>query len=51
MAPSGPQNASDLQALLQGGTLAGSWALDPTRSTVSLNTRHTFGLLPLQGAF
>ena len=51
MAPSAQQTASDLQALLQGGTLAGSWTLDPARSTVVLNTRHTFGLLPLQGAF
>ena len=40
-----------MQALLQGGTLAGSWTLDPARSQVHLNTRHTWGLRPLQGVF
>ncbi|HEX3713034.1 MAG TPA: YceI family protein [Trebonia sp.] len=42
---------SALQTLLQDGNLAGSWTLDPARSEVQLKTRHTWGLLPLQGAF
>ena len=40
-----------LQALLQDGQLAGSWTLDPARSEVRLQTRHTWGLRPLRGAF
>ena len=48
---SGPLTESDLQALLRDGDLAGSWTLDPARSEVRLTTRHTWGLLPLHGAF
>jgi polyisoprenoid-binding protein YceI len=40
-----------VQALLQDGKLAGSWTLDATRSEVRLETRHTWGLRPLHGAF
>ena len=40
-----------LQALLQDGKLAGSWTLDPARTEVLLETRHTWGLRPLQGVF
>jgi polyisoprenoid-binding protein YceI len=40
-----------LEALLQDGTLAGSWTLDAARSQVRLKTRHTWGLLPLSGVF
>jgi polyisoprenoid-binding protein YceI len=43
--------ASALQALIQDGTLTGSWTLDPARSQVLLETRHTWGLLPLHGVF
>jgi polyisoprenoid-binding protein YceI len=43
--------SSALQALLQDGGLAGSWTLDPDRSEVQLNTRHTWGLRPLKGVF
>jgi polyisoprenoid-binding protein YceI len=43
--------SSALQAQLQDGKLAGSWTLDPARSEVRLRTRHTFGLLPLDGVF
>ena len=43
--------ASALQALVQDGTLAGSWALDPSRSQVELETRHTWGLRPIHGVF
>ena len=51
MTQSGQLTTSALQALLQDGKLAGSWALDPARSEVTLRTRHTFGLLPLHGVF
>ena len=44
-------NPSAVQELLAGGTLAGTWTLDPARSKVALRTRHTWGLLPLQGHF
>jgi polyisoprenoid-binding protein YceI len=40
-----------LQELLRDGTLAGSWALDPARSEVRLESRHTWGLLPVRGVF
>lgn len=46
-----PLTESELQGLLRGGSLAGSWTLDPARSTVKLTTRHTWGLLPLHGGF
>jgi polyisoprenoid-binding protein YceI len=42
---------SALQALVQDGTLAGSWTLDPGRSQVQLESRHTWGLLPVHGVF
>jgi polyisoprenoid-binding protein YceI len=51
MAPSGQLTTSALQALLRDGELAGSWTLDPARSEVRLNTRHTWGLRPLTGYF
>jgi polyisoprenoid-binding protein YceI len=51
MTQSGLLTSSALQALLQDGKLAGSWTLDPARSEVRLRTRHTFGLLPLNGVF
>jgi polyisoprenoid-binding protein YceI len=51
MAPSEQLTAPALQALLEGGSLAGSWTLDPARSQVRLTTRHTWGLRPLQGLF
>lgn len=38
-------------ALAQDGTLAGSWILDPARSQVRLQSRHTWGLLPVRGVF
>jgi polyisoprenoid-binding protein YceI len=51
MAPSGQLTSPALQALLRDGELAGSWTLDPARSEVMLKTRHTWGLLPLNGVF
>ena len=43
--------ASALQTLVHDGTLAGSWALDSSRSHVELETRHTWGLRPIHGVF
>jgi polyisoprenoid-binding protein YceI len=37
--------------LVEYGEFAGSWTLDPARSTVQLKTRHTWGLRELVGAF
>jgi polyisoprenoid-binding protein YceI len=51
MAPSEPLTPSALQALLDDGKLAGSWTLDPARTEVLLETRHTWGLRPLHGVF
>ena len=51
MASSEQPASPALQALLQDGSLAGTWTLDPARSEVVLHTRHTWGLLPLRGVF
>jgi polyisoprenoid-binding protein YceI len=51
MSPEGQPTASALQALVKDGALAGSWTLDPARSQVLLETRHTWGLFPLHGVF
>jgi polyisoprenoid-binding protein YceI len=51
MTPSGQLTSSALRVLLRDGELAGSWTLDPGRSEVRLNTRHTWGLRPLTGVF
>jgi polyisoprenoid-binding protein YceI len=51
MAPSERLTPSALQALLDDGSLAGSWTLDAARSEVLLETRHTWGLRPLHGVF
>jgi polyisoprenoid-binding protein YceI len=40
-----------LQALVQDGTLSGSWTLDPARSEVRLESKHTWGLRPVHGIF
>jgi polyisoprenoid-binding protein YceI len=51
MAAQGQPTTSALQALVQDGTLAGSWVLDPARSEVLLESRHTWGLRPVHGVF
>jgi polyisoprenoid-binding protein YceI len=50
MAPSG-QTTSRVQALLQDPALAGTWTLDPSRSTVGLRSKSMWGLVPVKGAF
>ena len=51
MTPQGQPTTSALQALAGDGALAGTWILDPARSQVRLQTRHTWGLRPLHGVF
>ena len=51
MTSQGHPAASALQALAQDGTLTGSCILDPARSEVRLESRHTWGLRPLHGIF
>jgi polyisoprenoid-binding protein YceI len=51
MTSHGQLAGSDLQGLVQDGTLTGSWTLDPARSEVLLESRHTWGLLPVRGVF
>src|SRR3984885_12633822 len=46
-----PPEQPALLAQLRDGSLEGSWTMDPARSEVVLRTRHTWGLLPLRGAF
>jgi polyisoprenoid-binding protein YceI len=40
-----------MQELLKNAALAGEWILDSARSTVSLKTRSTGGLVPVNGVF
>jgi polyisoprenoid-binding protein YceI len=51
MKSQGQQAGSDLQTLVKDGALAGPWTLDPARSEVVLESRHTWGLLPVRGVF
>jgi len=51
MTSQGQPTTSALQALVNDGTLTGSWILDPARSEVRLETRHTWGLRPVHGVF
>ncbi|MGH3403826.1 MAG: YceI family protein [Streptosporangiaceae bacterium] len=45
------QATSALQAQVASGALAGSWTLDPARSTVTLRSKSVWGLVPVKGAF
>jgi len=51
MTPQGQPATPALQALIEDGTLTGSWTLDPARSEVRLESRHTWGLRPVHGVF
>src|SRR5215470_7033979 len=51
MASSGQLTSSALRALLQDAKLAGSWALDASRSEVRLKSRSVWGLVPVKGVF
>jgi polyisoprenoid-binding protein YceI len=48
--PTGQAPAA-LQAQLASGSLAGSWALDPARSTATLRSKSIWGLVPVKGVF
>jgi polyisoprenoid-binding protein YceI len=50
-APSGPTTATATAALLQGGTLAGKWLLDPRRSSIQMKSRSMAALVPVNGVF
>jgi polyisoprenoid-binding protein YceI len=43
--------ASETQALLADGKLAGSWALDGARSSVGLRTKSVWGMVKVKGVF
>ncbi len=51
MTQQGQPTTPALQAMVQDGTLTGSWTLDPARSEVLLESRHTWGLRPVHGVF
>jgi len=36
---------------LAGGSMAGTWTLDPTRSSASLRSKSVWGLVPVKGVF
>lgn len=45
------QGSADLQAQLADGSLAGKWMLDNGRSTVALQSKSMWGLVPVKGVF
>src|SRR5580704_3690132 len=51
MAPSGQTNAPALQALLKDAALTGTWTLDASKSTVGLQSKSMWGLVPVKGVF
>ncbi len=51
MAPSGQVTAPALQELLADATLAGDWTLDGAKSTIGLQSKIIWGLIPVKGAF
>lgn len=51
MAPTQQMTTSALQAMLKDGTLAGSWTLDGSRSTIGLRSKSMWGLAPVKGVF
>jgi polyisoprenoid-binding protein YceI len=51
MSVSGQLTSLAVRELLNEASLAGSWVLDASKSSVELRTRHTWGLRPLKGVF
>jgi polyisoprenoid-binding protein YceI len=51
MALTEQMTAPALQAMLKDGTLAGSWTLDGSRSTIGLRSKSMWGLVPVKGTF
>ncbi len=46
-----PSQEATLHAQLKAGSLAGSWTLDPARSTATLKSKSMWGLASVKGAF
>ena len=51
MTTSAGQVPEALRAQLENGSLAGDWALDPTRSTAALRSKSVWGLVTVKGSF
>ena len=51
VAPSVPTAPSAVMSLLNGGSLVGTWTLDPARSSVSLRSKSMWGMAPIKGSF
>jgi polyisoprenoid-binding protein YceI len=51
MAPSDQGTVAQLRTLLEDGTLAGHWTLDPAASTVRLDSKSMWGLVKVKGTF
>ena len=51
MTTSAQQTGAAVREQLANGSLAGSWTLDPARSTATLRTRSMWGLVPVKGVF
>ncbi len=49
--PQGPTTGTTLEDRLRAGVLAGTWALDPTASTVRFQSRSVWGLVAVKGVF
>jgi polyisoprenoid-binding protein YceI len=46
-----PPTPAALQTQLASGSLAGTWTLDPARSTATLRSKSLWGLAPVKGVF
>ncbi len=44
-------NGDSVPAQVDSATLAGTWVLDPARSTVRLRSKSMWGLVPVKGSF
>src|SRR5260370_26101648 len=45
------QTSAALRAQLSNGSLAGTWTLDPARSTATLRSKNVWGLVSVKGVF
>jgi polyisoprenoid-binding protein YceI len=45
------QTTGSVDTQLKSGTLSGTWALDPSRTTVGLKTKAMWGVVPVKGTF
>src|SRR3954471_3845083 len=49
--PAAPMTGTALRSLLSTGELAGTWVLDPARSSIGLRSRSMWGMAPVKGSF